>query len=396
MPLLKDGTITDDPWLTVADGDPIPADRPAIVSFDHWKEQRAHLIGRNQQIGLSLEPNAPIEEIAEDIERFSVITLAFPAFTDGRSYSLARLLREKYGYRGELRAVGHVLRDQFAFLCRCGFDALEIADSVSPQSWQTAVSEMPFGYQPANDSGAATVFQLRRRKRDAETKAARLSDRYGDRTGHELVRAMLTEEFAGRIAVVSSFGAEAAVLLGLVAQTDPATPVIFLETGKHFPETLAYRDQLIAHFGLTDVRSVHPDRTALSDEDPDGELWRKNPDRCCHLRKVLPLERALNGFDAWLTGRKRYQGGARSELPTFEAVDGRVKINPLADWSHAAVDTWLSDHDVPRHPLAELGFLSIGCAPCTEATSSSSNLREGRWVGTDKTECGIHQAKWAG
>ncbi len=395
MPLLKDGRIVEDPWVDVPPGEAVPADQPAIVDLEAWQAQRAQLVGRNQAIGLRLAPGDSPDEIAEDLDRFSLITLSFPAFTDGRSYSLARQLREKHRYRGELRAVGNVLRDQFAFLYRCGFDALDVADTVTPKHWRTSISEMGLAYQTATKDGARNVFQLRQRKRDAETKATLLASQYGKHSSADIVQRTITDEFAGRIAVVSSFGAEAAVLLSLVANVDRNTPVIFLETGKHFPETLAYRDQLVTHLGLTDVRSVSPDPGHLSDEDPDDALWRKNPDRCCHIRKVLPLERALDGFDAWLTGRKQYQGGERSDLPIFEAADGRVKINPLAVWSQSAVERWIAAHDLPKHPLAEIGYLSIGCAPCTEQTTATGDVRNGRWAGTEKTECGIHKAKWA-
>ncbi|MGF1610470.1 MAG: phosphoadenylyl-sulfate reductase [Kiloniellales bacterium] len=211
-----------------------------------------------------------------------------------------------------------------------------------------------------------------------------------------LLRSMIEEVFPGRIAVVTAFGAESAVLLDLVAQVDRDLPVIFLETGKHFPETLAYRDRLIEHLGLSDVRSVVPSAKALAAEDPDGKLWSRDPDRCCTLRKVLPLEAALKGFDAWITGRKRYQGDGRTALEAVELVDGRFKINPLAHWSREAIEHALVERDLPRHPLAAEGYASIGCAPCTRrATCPAADPRSGRWAGLAKTECGIHKAPWA-
>jgi len=395
MPLLKNGELAKDPWVAVDAGETPPRDRPAIIDLDHWQAHRDTLIGRNQPLGLRLAPDQSPGDIADDIDRFSLIALEFPAFTDGRSYSLARVLRERYGYRGELRAVGNVLRDQFSFLNRCGFDAFEIADTNAAEDWRSALSEMSLRYQAATDGATNTVFQLRHRKRDGERRASQLAERYESATAVDLVRSIVQNEFPDRIVAVSSFGAEAAVLLDLVAQVDRHVPVVFLETGKHFPETLTYRDELVAHLGLTDVRSVTPDAAALSHEDPKGDLWRRNPDRCCYLRKVQPLERALDGFDAWLTGRKRYQGDVRADLPVVEAADGRVKINPLSGWSQADVDDWMISHDLPRHPLGDLGYLSIGCAPCTEVNTSSADPRDGRWAGTEKTECGIHRAKWA-
>ncbi len=222
--------------------------------------------------------------------------------------------------------------------------------------------------------------------------ARALNAKYGDCDAPALLEAMIRGEFSGWIAGVSSFGAEAAVLLDLIARIDRATPVIFLDTGKLFPETLDYRDALVERLGLTDLRNIVPDPAALAAHDPDGNLWQCNPDACCHLRKVAPLETALAGFDAWITGRKRYQGGEREALETIEAVDGRVKINPLARWSREDVEAYLADHGLPRHPLAEQGFASIGCRTCTHRIEAGEKPRAGRWAGREKTECGIHRS----
>jgi len=217
-----------------------------------------------------------------------------------------------------------------------------------------------------------------------------LRRRYGAWEATDLLTVAVHHLFPGRIAVVSSFGAEAAALLALVAAVDPATPVIFLDTGKHFPETLAYRDRLAATLGLTDVRSVAPDPADLAAADPMGDLHRFAADRCCHLRKVLPLKRVLAGFDAWISGRKRFQGGARAALPTIEAADGRIKLNPLADWDAARLQRLRDRAGLPAHPLVAEGYPSIGCAPCTEPVAPGEDPRAGRWRGQDKTECGIH------
>jgi phosphoadenosine phosphosulfate reductase len=201
----------------------------------------------------------------------------------------------------------------------------------------------------------------------------------------------ISREFAGRIAVVSSFGAESAVLLSMVAEIDPATPVLFLETGQHFPETLSYRRRLAERLRLTDVRDVSASEAEIAGNDPFGELYRFDTDACCALRKVRPLERALVPFDAWVTGRKRYQGGGRARLPVRETVDGRVKINPLAAWSAERIAQEMTRRGLPRHPLSLVGYPSIGCAACTRAVAAGQDPRSGRWVGTAKTECGIHR-----
>ena len=232
-----------------------------------------------------------------------------------------------------------------------------------------------------------------RRDPDPVKELARaLNAKYGDCDAPALIEAMIRREFAGWIAGVSSFGAEAAVLLDLIARIDRATPVIFLDTGKLFRETLDYRDALVERLGLTDVRGVVPDPATLAAHDPVGGLWRCNPDTCCQLRKVAPLETALAGFDAWITGRKRYQGGEREALETIEVVGGRIKINPLAHWSRGDVEAYLADHGLPRHPLVGRGFASIGCLPCTHRVEAGEALRAGRWAGREKTECGIHRS----
>jgi len=213
--------------------------------------------------------------------------------------------------------------------------------------------------------------------------------------GVALLRCAITEDFAGRIAVVSSFGADSAMLLALVAEIDPATPVLFLETGKHFPETLAYRDTLVQRLGLTDVRNIRPDPVDLANNDPQGDLHRWIPDDCCAIRKVAPLERALAGFDAWATGRRRQQSRTRAALPFVETVDGRTKINPLADWSAERIVAELARRELPRHPLAAQHYPSIGCAPCTRAVRPGEDPRAGRWAGQGKTECGIHLAQFS-
>ena len=228
-----------------------------------------------------------------------------------------------------------------------------------------------------------------------ETELARLRRLYGQLPTQPLLRALIEQEFCGRIAAVSSFGAESAVILALIAEVDPATPVIFLDTGWHFPETIAYRDRLVAQLGLTNLRTVMPSPADLQREDRDRRLHASDPDRCCNIRKVLPLERALAGYDAWITGRKRYHGGERSRLEVIEDVDGRIKINPLAGWTQAQIAAEFRARDLPIHPLVAQGYPSIGCMPCTSQAAANDGVRSGRWIDREKTECGIHRAKWA-
>ncbi|GBD45163.1 putative phosphoadenosine phosphosulfate reductase [bacterium HR40] len=210
--------------------------------------------------------------------------------------------------------------------------------------------------------------------------------------GLELLRAAWNGPLRGRIALVSSFGVESAVLLDMVASVDRRFPVLFLDTGWHFPETLRYRDELVARLGLEDVRTLVPDPAALARHDPDRQLCRRDPDLCCHLRKTEPLDAALEGFLAWVTGRKRYQGGLRASLPTVEVEGGtgRLKLNPLAGWSAEDIRHYRRLRQLPPHPLTLRGFASVGCLPCTTTTAPGEPPRAGRWRGLDKTECGIH------
>ena len=218
-----------------------------------------------------------------------------------------------------------------------------------------------------------------------------LLQKHGEMESSELLLDMIEEVFPGRIAVGTSFVAESAVLLDLVSRISRSTPVIFLETRKHFPDTLEYRTQLIRHLGLTDVRNQYPDTTDIESCDPNGELYEVNPDECCHIRKVLPLEKALLPFEAWVTGRKRFQSESRTRLDAIEFDETHIKINPLASWDMDRVSDYLKDRGLPRHPLVELGYPSIGCAPCTRAIREGESLRDGRWSDRTKTECGIHK-----
>lgn len=208
--------------------------------------------------------------------------------------------------------------------------------------------------------------------------------------GVAMLRAAMLGEFRGRFAVVSSFGADSAMLLALVADIDRHAPVLFLDTLKHFPETLAYRDELARDLGLTDVRDIRPDPVELSVTDPQGDLHKWIPDDCCHIRKVAPLDKALAGFDAWATGRRRQQSRTREQLPFRETVDGRAKFNPLADWPAARIVAEIARRGLPRHPLTAQNYLSIGCAPCTRPVLPGEDPRAGRWSGQGKVECGIH------
>jgi phosphoadenosine phosphosulfate reductase len=209
----------------------------------------------------------------------------------------------------------------------------------------------------------------------------------------EVIEAALKTVGREHLALVSSFGTESAALLKVMADVDPAIPVIFLDTGWLFEETLAYRDTLIAALGLRDVRSIKPLEETLSREDPDRELWFNDPDACCRIRKVEPLARALKPFSAWINGRKRFQGGVRADIPVVEQDGARLKFNPFANVSREEIEAIYRLANLPPHPLVASGFMSVGCMPCTSRTAEGEDARAGRWRGRAKTECGIHTTK---
>ena len=204
------------------------------------------------------------------------------------------------------------------------------------------------------------------------------------------------ETFGDKLALVSSFGAESAVLLHLVSKVKPDMPVMFLDTGMLFGQTLDYRRRLATDLKLTDVRDLRPAFADLAVNDPSATLWKTDTDACCEVRKVIPLDKALAGFDGWITGRKRFHGGGRLSLPVVEQADHQIKFNPLANWGKEDLDAYMAEHDLPAHPLVAQGFPSIGCWPCTKPVEAGQDVRAGRWAESEKTECGIHIARAPG
>ncbi|MET4683513.1 phosphoadenylyl-sulfate reductase [Brevundimonas faecalis] len=342
------------------------------------------------QDGVRLSVVTPEAEVRAVADTAEVLILEFDAFRDGRGFSLAALLRGQ-GYKGRLIAAGKVLPDQARHLRRSGFDAVELAPGADAAAWRRMDQIFSAAYQSA--LGDDPLIWRRRRAAPPEgvaVLAARLNAELADADPEVILATVLDPALGRKAAAVSSFGAEAAVLLHQISRVRRDLPVVFLETGQHFFQTLAYRRELTDRLGLTDVRDVAPDPTDLSRIDSRGDLWRSRPDDCCAVRKVQPQQRALAGFDTRITGRKRFQNDQRAALPLFE-VDGDVLVvNPLARWSPDQIETWLTEHQLPRHPLVEQGFPSIGCWPCTRAVEAGEGARDGRWAGQEKTECGIH------
>lgn len=226
---------------------------------------------------------------------------------------------------------------------------------------------------------------------DVAERVAALNARYRHHSATAVLEHALRDDDLGRVALVSSFGAESVVLLHLVSVIAPETPVLFIDTRMLFQETLDYQREVAEKLHLCDIRTIRASQPRVAFEDPDGTLHQFNTDACCHVRKVEPLERALGEFDGWITGRKRYQGATRETVNFFEAEgDMRIKVNPLAHWDRADLEDYIVNNRLPRHPLVARGYPSIGCAPCTSPVKPGEDPRSGRWRGSQKTECGIH------
>jgi phosphoadenosine phosphosulfate reductase len=214
---------------------------------------------------------------------------------------------------------------------------------------------------------------------------------YAGLEGRELIRT-ISRDYKGRTALLSSFGAESSVLLHMVSEIDPNLPVVFLDTEKLFPETIAYRNRLVSDLGLKNIKIFHPSKEDLAEQDPDGNLHASVPDQCCNIRKTVPMERAFANYDVMISGRKRFHGAGRTNLK-FVSIDGdRLKVEPLAGFTAFDLQSYMVNHQLPSHPLKLEGYRSIGCMPpqCTSPGGTDDNPREGRWMGNDKTECGIH------
>lgn len=232
--------------------------------------------------------------------------------------------------------------------------------------------------------------ELGKERQALTEKVEALNARYRHHSAHDVMHGAL--ENAGKIALVSSFGAESVVLLHMAAVIDKNTPVLFVDTQMLFAETLIYQQEVSERLGLKNVRVIRADEEELERDDPYGALRLKDPDACCTLRKTIPLQRALAGYDGWITGRKRFQSGTRATLEFFEVEDGtgRIKVNPLAHWAPGDVRAYMEENRLPRHPLVAKGYPSIGCAPCTSPVKEGEDPRAGRWRDLNKEECGIH------
>ena len=369
----------------------------------HTTPDLATWLGGNDGRAARLPNDVDLDALAPRLGALDTILVDFPTFTDGRGFSIARQLRTQYGYTGDLVADGPLIPDQYSMALQCGFDAVTVdQDTFARQSesnWRDAMAAFDLTYQRGYarlETAATSIFDAR----DTATKTRRggSPDPFDGLSAEDALRAALAR-FSDDICLVSSFGVDSGVLLHMASRIRADLPIFFLDTGKHFRETLHYRDMLTERLGLTNVVSIAPDPVEVAAEDPDGTLNWNNPDACCNLRKVRPLDRRISGFAARITGRKRYQTRERADMATLEIPTGhgeQAKINPLAAWTAKDVTAYLRRHDIPPHPLLALGYLSIGCQPCTTRVSEGEDPRAGRWRNAPKTECGIHlvDGKW--
>ena len=399
---LRDGAfgLADDRFAAVADDEALPPG-DVILSLTRFQTDGEALLSEGRQVGVRVASDEAVEALAYDLPRIAVVALEFPKYRDGRAFTSARLLRERLGYQGEVRAVGDVLRTLAGFMVRCGFDAFEPADGSTTEDWARGHPAFPSRLSTRRRRsqprlrGAGSVSLAFDLVDWRQTLAARLDAELRHAHPRTVLEAAVAE-LADRLALVSSFGAESAVLLHLAAQIKRDIPVLFLDTGMLFGQTLDYRRHLAARLGLTDVRDLRPAYQDLAVADPEAKLWQTDTDACCEVRKVLPLDRALAGFEGWITGRKRFQGGSRLSMAVVEQADHQIKFNPLANWTKEDLDAYAAEHDLPAHPLVAQGFPSIGCWPCTKPVEAGQDERSGRWADSEKTECGIHVARAPG
>jgi phosphoadenosine phosphosulfate reductase len=353
----------------------------------------ATLVDDPQEVATVLEPSAEEEALAAAAGgNAGPIAISFPSFTDGRGFSLARLLRERHGFTGEIRAVGNLIPDHAQFLLRSGFDTVEIADPDTAHVWKFSLERIGHNYQPAVRNGLPLRW-------DATRKAALELDEALGKTDDLVARIKeIASRIEGRIAFSTSIGLEDQAILHAIAKSGAGIDVFTLDTGRLFPEVLETIELSELRFRIR-IRLVAPDAKEVEELVARDGVYGfrhavENRKACCDVRKVRPLNRALEGAQAWLAGLRREHSDARAYVPLAEWDDSRglTKINPVADWSEDQLMSYISANNIPVNPLHAQGFVSIGCAPCTRAIQPGENPRAGRWwwESEDKKECGLH------
>ena len=330
------------------------------------------------------------------------IAVRFPTFGDGRGISLAVLLRQRHGFTGEIRAVGNLIPDLAQFLLRSGFDTAEITDPEEAATWKASVSRIKHNYQRGVRNPLPLRYDATRKEADSLTWALAASDDLVDRI-REIAR-----RIEGRIAFSTSLGLEDQAILHAIAKSGvikagAEIDVFTLDTGRLFPEVLETVELSELRFRIR-IRLVAPDAQEVEElVARDGVFGFRhsieNRRTCCEIRKVRPLNRALEGAQGWITGLRREHSQARAEVPLadWDAERGLIKVNPVADWSTDRLMTYIAANNVPVNPLHARGFVSIGCAPCTRAVQPGEDPRAGRWwwENEEKKECGLHVVETA-
>jgi phosphoadenosine phosphosulfate reductase len=389
MKLIKNGTVVDPDWTFCDQSTAGNQSVNQIVPVELFLENP------ELSAGVHINVDTNLDDIARYMGQLKLIVIEFAAYADGRGFSIAHRLRHSFGFTGQVWGSGSLISDQYAMALQCGIDAVLVDEALllrQPiEHWRDAiaVAPVPYRYQDPMIRNSINKKKLSRPAISNET-IAKLNTRFRNRPTKELLNYVLNQNGLGNTAAISSFGADSVVLLHLIAQTAPVTSILFLDTGKHFSETINYQNDLADKLGLTNIKILHPDTAAIDQNDPQGNLWQSDHATCCNLRKVIPLQKALEGYDSWISGRKSHQNDIRAPLKLFERSGDHIKINPLANWSHDQLADYMRIHDLPAHPLVSTGYASIGCAPCTTPVHGDEEPRAGRWRGMDKTECGIH------
>ena len=394
--LIKDRAVVDDGWTLLREAASladVPDGVPVIVPLALWLERRAALHARGE-VGVWLAPTDDPRALLPDLATLPLIAVDFPKFGDGRGYSTARLLRDRYGYRGELRAIGDVLRDQLFALSECGFDAFAIREDRDPVEALASFNDFASVYTATS----RTPQPWFRRRTGALLDAAE-GPQLAPRVAEVLERLHTIAEGHAPAVLATGFGAEGMVLVDLIARHALPIRIITLDTGRLPEETLALIDRARERYGIP-IEVYAPDAQALESflaANGVNPFYRSVELRqqCCALRKSEPLARALLGKGAWITGLRRCGSASRQqiEFEEFDALHGLPKFNPLADWTPDEVWRYLRANDVPYNALHDRGYPSIGCAPCTRAVQPGEDPRAGRWwwEASEHKECGLHR-----
>jgi phosphoadenosine phosphosulfate reductase len=399
MNLIKDGKVVPINWQFIDAPEQLSADSNPVVSVEFLLNSNIEQLNE-LNLGVLVNSDDQLDDLIPHLSKIDLIVIEFSSFSDGRGFSTAYRLRNSIGYDAEIWARGKLIADQYSQALQCGIDAVLIDDlqlKRQPiEQWQKALDDAPIPYrfenhigQPYHESKKKS-FHLINANDNADDELVRLNSYFSDKPTKELLNFVLTGKKMGRVALVSSFGTQSSVLLHLVANIDSQVQVLFIDTGKLFPQTLQFQKELASVLNLTNTKSVRQNDTKLTGRDPDGNLWNSNNSACCDLRKVEPLKNELNRFDSWISGRKIFQGGMRSSLNLFEKSGDHIKVNPLANWSQDQIKAYIDRFSLPIHPLINEGYSSVGCMPCTSPAVENQSSREGRWSGIEKTECGIH------